>query len=118
MLEGQETWRWLACLLRQDPLAVFESPERALVLGEASFEQLETLKRASKSLHRRPGADAEVRAFLGYVLSVASAAAHYRARLSHLPAAEVETLLLDLAGILPEPWSDLLARAAMVLQGR
>lgn len=89
-----------------------------LVNGTWSIDRLNQFKNECKQL---TGASNDERSrlagMLGYYLAVATGLASGGRNLSSQPQAELEAVLLDLAEAAPQPWSDLLARAALKLSG-
>jgi|GEM_PF-1216227 len=88
----------------------------ALVQGGWTTERMNQFKNECKQL---TGASQDERSrlagMLGYYLTVAAALVHTGRNLSSQPKIELEAVLLDLAEAAPQPWSDLLARAALTL---
>lgn len=85
--------------------------------GSSSAEQhlatLRAVKHRCKQIVSNPRNEEQMLVgTLGYFLSVAAGALHHRVQLSSRPADELDAALLDLASVLPEPWSDLMNAAA------
>ena len=109
---------WLARMLKVRPIAAFGSPRQQLYKGCATLEQLTTIKQESKELRKRArDQDTRLCAILAYFLSIAAALVHHGALISSRTRGEIDPILLDLAEVMPRPWSNLLGRAALVNYG-
>ncbi|MEQ8766796.1 MAG: hypothetical protein RL885_22980 [Planctomycetota bacterium] len=85
-----------------------------LLDGSLDLPALDRLKEKDKVLFSS-GDDSELRltGMAAYFLAIAGALAHHGQNICSRPREEVDRLMLDLAEVAPEPWSELLARAAM-----
>jgi hypothetical protein len=106
--------RWLESALTVGPASVFEDPENALIHGRATLDQLKQMKDGGKSLMKQ-SRDRETRliAIAGYFVAIAAAMAHYGNRICSREREELNPILLDLAAVAPNKWSELLSRAAL-----
>jgi hypothetical protein len=95
--------------------------EHLLCLGHAGVAQLEQLKdRGKRLLKSASTGDQRLGGLAMYFFSIAAALAHHHALIGarqtsgeRRPREELHDALLDLASVTPEPWSTLLADAAM-----
>lgn len=110
---------WLAASLEAGPARRFGRVEEILLEGRASLTLLLQIKEESKRLYRASGPDAEARlsGLATYLIVLASAFVNRAARIAGATADELRAAWLALAPAAPEPWDDLLARAALGLSG-
>ena len=107
---------WLVDTLRLPVWAMREEPEVALARGRLSLAALDTLKeRCKQAAFTDPDSNLRLAATGGYYLAIAAAAVHHNRLITSLPAEELATAMLDLGEALPEPWTSLLGRAALLL---
>lgn len=111
-IDGAE---WFRSALHRLPLDKAD-PEAFFVRGGASASELEAVKARCKRLASTSD-ESMLLGALGYLLAVAAAACHNGSVISSRPQPEIESALLDLAQVLPAPWQDMLARAALLLSG-
>lgn len=113
---------WFRAAIKRGPFGVRVAASiKQSDKGAERVPDLETLiaaKQESKQLlHRAADKDAWLVGLASYLLAIASAAVHHKSVISATPAEELSGSLLDLATVAPEPWSDLLGRAALVVGG-
>jgi hypothetical protein len=108
---------WLSGAMADWPFTqIGGDAESTLLRGQASLDQLATLKRTAKSQASDPGdADRLIRAVLGYYLSVATALVHHQKNLSSQPPNDLADAFGELGAALGAPWDDLAGRAALTL---
>lgn len=107
---------WFQALCQRPPLSSLNalgSAGEGMIQGRASVAQLTELKEAGKQLLREPGPEARLTGMAAYFLAVGAALANHGALICSRPRAELDPVLLDLATVLPGPWSDMLCRATM-----
>lgn len=79
-----------------------------------SLLQLITLKdRCKKAASGSRGGLPPAEPLLGYFFAIAAALAHHATPISSMPRADIDGVLLDLASVTPEPWTELLCRATL-----
>lgn len=106
---------WFAGMLKRPPFAGLREPVEQLVQGRASLDEIVAFKDAGKqAVTTAPGADAELTGVAAYYLAIAAAMAHHNSLISSVNRPELDAVLLDLAEVLPSPWSELASRAALV----
>jgi hypothetical protein len=106
---------WLRKTLETGPTAAFGPPVAQLVEGAATLDQLVTMKQSGKSLAGSSCDDqSTLAAMVCYFFPIASAMVHHGRNICSRSRDELNVTLLDLATVAPEPWADLLSRAALV----
>jgi len=97
-----------------------QSDLRALLLNTAPGSSdgtpaLRDLKDRCKKLTSKgkPG-DEPLVPMLGYFLALGAGLAHHRTALSSVPRPEIDSVLLDIACVVTDPWADMLCRATLV----
>ena len=60
----------------------------------------------------KPG-DEPLVPMLGYFLALGAALAHHRTMMSSVPRPDIDSVLLDIACMVPDPWADMLCRATL-----
>jgi len=114
-LECADAEEWFTTFLARGPLSVFQDPEDALVNGRSGIDHLIALKNRAKTfLRESPESDEALYGILGYFLASAGALLHHGRLISSSRREDLDPMLLDLAGVLPDAYSQLLARAAFV----
>ena len=109
---------WFRNALESIPDVKGRSPVEQLAEGWASVQELCAIKDRCKHLRARSSGEEDILvSMLGYFLAVAAALVHHATVISGRSGKDLEPLLLDLATTVPEPWSDLLARAAVEAAG-
>lgn len=105
---------WFAGMLKRPPFAGLGAPLAMLVEGQASLEQLVAFKDAAKQVVTTAGgADAELAGVAAYYLAIAAAITHHNSLISSVNRTELDTVLLDMAEVMPSPWSELASKAAL-----
>lgn len=98
-----------------DPAQIDDNP---LITGDLALEDVKRMKNQGKELHHSSSdPDTHARAFLTYFLALAAARLHCAVELTRRDPEDVTVILLDLAEVLPEPWSSLASRGAMADAG-
>lgn len=109
---------WFAGTLEGAPFGGADESHRGLIDGASPLDDLESLKNEGKRLLASGMAERERLAGLSaYFLAVSAALAHHRTNISSRPPHDLSDALLDLASVLPSPWSGMVARGAMRLTG-
>lgn len=107
---------WLLDMLRQPIWSIPEDPDNAIARGRMSLAGLDGLKERCKlAAFSDPDSNLRLAATGGYYLAIAAAAVHHNRLITSLPQDELANALLDLGEALPEPWTALLGRAALLL---
>lgn len=106
---------WLERSLAASPAARL-GPARDVLIGSGlTLQQFIGIKEDSKRLlSEARDADSRLRAMLGYFFAVAAALVHTRQRICSKGRDELDPILLDLAEVSPEPWSQWLGTASLV----
>jgi hypothetical protein len=112
-LERSDGEAWLRAAFRSSPFVDERIDQGTLTGGGATVEQLVRLKERSKKLVT-PGADEDtrLRGLLGYFVSIAAAVAQHGQFISAKSPDDVRAALTDLAGVIPGPVAEILARAS------
>ncbi len=109
---------WFRAAIKRSPFGTRVAQSIKTSDAAPDLETLIAAKQDSKQvLHRAADRDAWLVGLAGYLLAIASAAVHHGAVISSTSSHELAGSLLDLATVAPEPWSDLLGRAALVVGG-
>lgn len=115
-LRGADGPAWLLDTLKQPAWGVAGDPEAALAKGGMSLESLDQLKeRCKQAAFTDQDGSRRIIATGGYYLAIAAAAVHHSRLITSLPAEELATAMLDLGEALPEPWTSMLGRAALLM---
>lgn len=105
---------WFAGILKRPPFADLPDAVGQFVQGRASLDQIVAFKDAAKhAVTAAQGADAELAGIAAYYIAIAAAMAHHNSLISSVNRTELDAVLLDLAEVLPSPWSELASRAAL-----
>ena len=109
--------KWLEFALDHGPMKEIGPAREYLLDGRATADQMRLAKNQSKRLLKKATTSQErLAAMAGYFISIAASLAHHRVVSSDRPYADIRNVLIDLATALPEPWSDMLGRATIVLE--
>lgn len=115
-LAGTDGSAWLSDALATGPAAAFGPPDVTLARGNLTLEQLASIKQVSTRLVAQPASGtATLAAMAAYFFAVAAGLADFGTNLSSRPREDLEPILLDLASVTPDAWSDLFIRAAAAL---
>lgn len=107
---------WLLDTLRLPVWSLQDDPETAIARGRLSLAALDSLKERCKlAAFSDPDSNLRLVATGGYYLAIAAAAVHHNRLITSLPQDELANALLDLGEALPEPWTGMLGRAALLL---
>ena len=105
---------WFASALSSGIVARAGQPVALLIEGEADAAMLDLLKdRAKAAFGKAADGDARLRGLLHYLFVIAAGLDHHATLLSSQPRGEISAVLLELAPVLPTPWNDFVAEAAM-----
>jgi len=107
---------WLVGALARSPASMFGPSQHFLADGQASIDQLQSIKHRSKQLlAESKDLQSCLCATLGYFFSIAAALAHYQKVITSRSREEFLPVLEDLAAVAPEPWSAMFHRAGVSL---
>jgi hypothetical protein len=107
---------WFQDALRIPTLRLGDDPEAALARGRLGVVGLDEAKERSKqAAFGSVDANERLAATGVYYLCIASAAVHHNRLITSLPREELANAFLDFGAALPEPWSSMLGRAALLL---
>ncbi len=108
--------RWFQSMLRAEPFTSCGADARELVEGRMGLPQLQALKDSGKSLFAKAGcaADARIVGVGAYCFAFAAALRFHGAKIGARPREEMDLILIELATVVPEPWSSMLSQAAFV----
>jgi hypothetical protein len=107
---------WFQDELRSNALKLGEDPESALARGRLGLIGLDEAKeRAKQAAFGSTDVNQRLAATGAYYLCIASAAVHHNRLITSLPREELANAFLDFGAALPEPWSSMLGRAALLL---
>jgi hypothetical protein len=109
MPDGGRWWTGVLAGVHMTPLG-----DRGVGVGlDAMRAMKDTCKVAALT-----GTDPETRhaATAGYYGAIAAALAHHGVLITSQPAIEVDSALSDIAGVVPEPWSDVFGRGVLALE--
>lgn len=105
---------WFAGILKRPPFADLPDAVGQLVQGRASLDEIVAFKDAAKhAVTAAQAADAELAGIAAYYIAIAAAMTHHNSLISSVNRTELDAVLLDLAEVLPSPWSELASRAAL-----
>ncbi|MCA9309898.1 MAG: hypothetical protein KDA21_01760 [Phycisphaerales bacterium] len=106
---------WLAHTLAGGAFRDAGTSAAACAGGTATVAELRAVKESAKRAMGRSETHQEMlSATLAYFLSIGAALAHHNELLTSQPREQVDQALVDLADVLPDPWSGLLERAALI----
>jgi len=112
-LRARDGAAWFERTLSEPPIGEIGDAKRALLEGEASLEDLNSLKeRAKSAMVEAEDLDATRRAVAAYLLAATAALAHHGRSISSRRREELYEALIDLASAAPERWAAMLRRAA------
>jgi hypothetical protein len=107
--DGKE---WFRTLIAKSPAASCGPPEEKLAAGTLSLEELKAIKEdAKRLLSKSESKEDRLAALLSYLLSAAAGLAYHRILIVSRSREELDPIFLELTSALPEPWSELFARA-------
>lgn len=106
---------WFAGIFKKAPFATLADPVDRLAEGRATLDEIVAFKDAAKhAVTKATGSDTELAGVAAYYMAIAAALAHHGSLISSVNRPELDAVLLDLAEVLPSPWSELASRAALV----
>lgn len=118
-LRSVDRQKWVEGVLLEIERAVQPGARDLLLTGrhvtDAPLEVLRRIKdRCKKQAARAEPGKEPLEPMLGYFFAVAAALTHHQTLISSVARSEIDSVLLDLACELPDPWVDLLCRATLV----
>lgn len=113
-LSSADGEKWLGSLLGDGAFGMSGSASAALLGGQATLEELRSVKEHCKQLVAKQGAahgEVELRASVGYFFSLAAALAQFGEMITNRSRRDLLPILRDLAAVVPEPWPGLFRQA-------